>query len=40
MTYLIGKELAEGNQERPTAEYISKVLHADVNDVREVLKEL
>ena len=40
VTYLIGKELAEGNQERPTAEYVCRVLHADINDVREVLKEL
>lgn len=38
MTYLIAKELAEGNQERPTAEYVSRILHADINDVREVQK--
>lgn len=38
--YLIGKELAEGNQEDLTAEYISKVLGADVDEVRQVLKEL
>lgn len=40
ITYLIGKERAEGNQEELTAEYISKVLGADLNDVREALKEI
>lgn len=40
VTYLIGKERAEGNQEELTAEYISRVLGADLNDVREALKEI
>lgn len=40
ITYLIGKERAEGNQEELTAEYISRVLGADLNDVREALKEI
>ena len=39
ITYLIGKERAEGNQEELTPEYISKVLGVDVDEVREVLKE-
>ena len=38
ITYLIGKERAEGNQEELTPEYISKVLGVDVDEVREVLK--
>ena len=38
ITYLIGKERAEGNQEELTSEYISKVLGVDVDEVREVLK--
>lgn len=40
ITYLIGKERAEGNQEELTPEYISKVLDVDVDEVREVLKEI
>ena len=40
ITYLIGKERAEGNQEELTPEYISKVLGVDVDEVREVLKEI
>ena len=40
ITYLIGKERAEGNQEELTPEYISKVLCVDVEEVREVLKEI
>lgn len=40
VTYLIGKERTEGNQEELTAEYISRVLGADLNDVREALKEI
>ena len=40
ITYLIGKERAEGNQEELTPEYISKVLCVDVDEVREVLKEI
>lgn len=39
ITYLIGKERAEGNQEELTSEYISKVLGVDVDEVREALKE-
>ena len=38
ITYLIGKERAEGNQEELTPEYISMVLGVDVDEVREVLK--
>lgn len=38
--YLIGKERAEGNQEELTAEYISKVLGADVDEVRQALNEI
>lgn len=40
ITYFIGKERAEGNQEELTPEYISKVLDVDVDEVREVLKEI
>ena len=40
ITYLIGKERAEGNQEELSPEYISKVLGVDVDEVREVLKEI
>lgn len=40
ITYLIGKERAEENQEELTAEYISRGLGADLNDVREELKEI
>ena len=40
ITYLIGKERAEGNQEELTPEYISKVLGVDVDEVREVLKDI
>lgn len=40
ITYLIGKERAEGNQEELTPEYTSKVLGVDVDEVREVLKEI
>lgn len=40
ITYLIGKERAEGNQEELTPEYISKVLGVDIDEVREVLKEM
>ena len=40
ITYLIGKERAEGYQEELNAEYISRVLGADLNDVREALKEI
>lgn len=40
ITYLIGKERAEGSQEELTPEYISKVLGVDVDEVREVLKEI
>lgn len=38
--YIIGKECAEGNQEDLTAEYISRVLGADLNDVRAALMEI
>lgn len=40
ITYLIGKEHAEGNQEVLTPDYISKLLGVDVNDVCIVLKEI
>lgn len=40
ITYLIGKELAEGNQDGLTAERISRLLDADLNDVRIALKEI
>lgn len=40
VTYLIGKELAEGNQDGLTAERISRLLDADLNDVRVALKEI
>lgn len=40
VTYLIGKERAEGNQEELTAEYISRVLGAEVLDVEKVMKEI
>lgn len=38
--YLIGKERAEGNLEALTAEYISRILGTDLNDVRVALKEI
>ena len=40
VTYLIGKEFAEGNQDGLTAERISRLLDADLNDVRIALKEI
>ena len=40
VTYLIGKELAEENQDGLTAERISRLLDADLNDVRIALKEI
>ena len=40
VTYLIGKELAEENQDELTAERISRLLDADLNDVRIALKEI
>lgn len=40
ITYLIGKERAEGNQDGLTAERISRLLDADLNDVRVALKEI
>lgn len=40
ITYLIGKEFAEGNQDGLTAEHISRLLDADLNDVRIALKEI
>lgn len=40
ITYLIGKELAEGNHEVLTAEYISKLLGVEISDVQVVLKEI
>ena len=40
ITYLIGKEFAEGNQDGLTAERISRLLDADLNDVRIALKEI
>lgn len=40
ITYLIGKELAEGNQDGLTAERISRLLGANLDDVRVALKEI
>lgn len=40
ITYLIGKERADGNHEPLTAEYISRVLKVDVGDVRKVMESL
>lgn len=40
ITYLIGKEFVEGNQDGLTAERISRLLDADLNDVRIALKEI
>ena len=40
ITYLIGKERADGNLEPLTAEYISRVLKVDVGDVRKVMESL
>ena len=40
VTYIFGKERAEGCLEELTTEYISNVLNADVNEVREVMKEI
>lgn len=40
VTYLIGKELAEENQDGLTAERISRLLDAALNDVRIALKEI
>lgn len=40
ITYLIGKERAEGNVEPLTAEYISRVLNVPLEEVEKVLKEM
>lgn len=40
ITYLIGKERAEGNLEPLTAEYISRVLKVPVEEVEECMKEM
>lgn len=40
ITFLIGKERADGNLEPLTAEYISRVLKVDVGDVRKVMESL
>ena len=40
ITYLIGKERADGNLEPLTAECISRVLKVDVGDVRKVMDSL
>ena len=40
ITYLIGKERAEGNLEPLTAEYISRVLKVPVEEVEEAMKEM
>lgn len=40
ITYLIGKERAEGNLEPLTAEYISRLLKVPVEEVEECMKEM
>lgn len=40
VTNLISQERADGNLQELSAEYISKVLHADIDAVREVLREI
>ena len=40
ITYLIGKERADGNLEPLTTECISRVLKVDVGDVRKVMESL
>ena len=40
ITYLIGKERAEGNLEPLTAEYISRMLKVPVEEVEECMKEM
>ncbi|MDO5447962.1 MAG: hypothetical protein Q4F34_09310 [Prevotellaceae bacterium] len=38
ITYLIGKERAEGNLEHLTPEYVSRVLNANIDEVEKCLK--
>lgn len=40
VTYLIGKERAEGNLEPLTAEYISRVLNVPLEEVEKCMKEM
>lgn len=40
ITYLVGKERADGNIEPLTAEYISRMLKVDVLDVDKAIKEM
>ena len=40
ITYLIGKERAEGNVEPLTAEYISRVLKVPVEDVEKCMASM
>lgn len=40
ITYLIGKERAEGNLEPPTPEYVSRMLNVPQNEVEKCMKEM
>lgn len=40
ITYLIGKERAEGNLEPLTAEYISRLLKVPLEEVERCMKEM
>ena len=40
ITYLIGKERAEGNLESITPLYVSCVLHVPIEDVEKCMKEM
>ena len=40
ITYLIGKERAEGNLEPPTPDYVSRMLNVPQNEVEKCMKEM
>ena len=40
ITYIIGKERAEGCIDTPSSEYISKVLNVPLDDVECVMREM
>ena len=40
ITYLIGKERAEGNLEPPTTKYVSRMLNVPQNEVEKCMKEM
>ena len=40
ITYIMGKEYAEGNVDTVTPIYISHILHAPLNDVKKAMSEI